>query len=83
MLHRRTALVPHLIGTNKLELPNLHIHTKPTASPARWVVQGALITTKINGLGLANLHAANHSQGMNSNAARGTNRMKGILHHRV
>lgn len=56
-----------------LELPNLHIHTKPAASP--WVV----ITTRINGLGLANLHAANQSQGMNSKAIGGTNHMKGIL----
>lgn len=76
----------YLISINKLGLANLHIHINPTASQAGgWVGSAAcaVIITRINGLGLANLHAANPNQGMNSKAARGTNHMKRILHHSV
>lgn len=76
--------VLHFISNNKLGLPNLHIRIKPTAS-REWVGSAVctLIVTRINGLGVANLHAANHSRGMNSKAAGGTYHTKGILHRRV
>lgn len=82
MPHWRAACVPYLISINKLRLPNLHVHIKPKGG---WIgsVACAIIITRINGLGLANLRAANNSQGMKSKVARGTNHMKEIFHQSV